>query len=198
MASGKVSPLIFFALWLRRTGGAPEMPMLASCYSGRRRWRIPAHPAQPSGLTDCSCQFPDDADNGNYPKFSTACGFALKVIKHQNDDELGKLIKEQKSTDTETADFISAFIKHKKIFQERDTNEVNIMNGLDLWGQKLQVLAVIKTLKNLGKTDDEYIVDYVVENYQVTPDYVRKLMKEQPAPLPEEAKFQDSSVPAHS
>ena len=72
------------------------------------------------------------------------------------------------------------------------------MNGLERWGQKLQVLAVIKTLKNLGKTDDEYIVDYVVENYQVTPDYVRKLMEEQPATLPEEDKSQASSVPAHS
>ena len=98
----------------------------------------------------------------------------------------------------ETADFISAFIKHKKIFQERDTNEVNMMNGLDLWEQKVKVLEAIKILKNLGKTDDEYIVDYVVEHYQVTPDYVRKLMKEHPAPLSEEAKSQASSAPAHS
>jgi hypothetical protein len=136
-------------------------------------------------------------DNGNFAKLSAACGFALKVVKHQNDAELADVIKKQKSTDTETADFISAFIKHKKIFQERDTNEVNTMNGLDLWGQKLQVLAVIKAFKNIGQTD-EYIVDYVVANYQVTPDYVRKLMKEQPAPLSEEAKSQASSVPAHS
>ena len=117
------------------------------------------------------------------------------MVKHQNDDELAKLIKEQKSTDLEIADFISAFIKHKKIFQERNTNEVDMMNGLDLWGQKLQVLAVIKTLKIKGDSD-EYIMDFVVEHYQVTPDYVRKLMKEQPAPLSEEAKSQAPSVPA--
>ena len=72
-----------------------------------------------------------------------------------------------------------------------------MMNGLDLWGQKLQVLAVIKTLK-IMKQSDEYIVDFVAENFQVTPDYVRKLMKEQPATLPEEDKSQASSVPAHS
>ncbi len=119
------------------------------------------------------------------------------MVKHQNDAGLDKLIKEQKTTDLETADFICAFIKHKKIFQERDTNEVNIMNGLDLWEQKLQVLAVIKILKKLGKTD-EYIVDCVAEEFQVTPDYVRKLMKEHPAPLSEEAKSQASSAPAHS
>ena len=100
-----------------------------------------------------------------------------------NDAGLADVIKKQKSTDTETADFISAFIKHKKIFQERDTNEVDMMNGLDLWEQKVKVLAVIDTLKNLGKTDDEYIVDFVVEHYHVTPDYVRDLIKVWPKPL---------------
>ncbi|WP_406038283.1 hypothetical protein [Succinimonas sp.] len=71
------------------------------------------------------------------------------------------------------------------------------MNGLDLWGQKLQVLAVIKALK-IQKQSDEYIMDFVAENFQVTPDYVRKLMKEQPAPLPEEAKTEAASAPSHS
>ncbi len=136
-------------------------------------------------------------DNGNFAKLSATCGFALKVVKHQNDAGLADVIKKQKSTDTETADFICTFIKHKKIFQERDTNEVNIMNGLDLWEQKVKVLAVIKALKIL-KQSDEYIVDFVAENFQVSPDYVWKLMKEQPAPLSEEAKSQASSVPAHS
>ena len=97
----------------------------------------------------------------------------------------------------ETADFISAFIKHKKIFQERNTNEVDMMNGLDLWEQKVKVLTAIKTLKIKGDSD-EYIVDFVAENFQVTPDYVRKLMKEQPAPLSEEAKTEAASAPSHS
>ena len=119
------------------------------------------------------------------------------MVKHQNDAGLDKLIKEQKTTDSETADFISAFIKHKKIFQERNTNEVDMMNGLDLWEQKVKVLTAIKTLKIKGDSD-EYIVDFVAENFQVSPDYVRKLMKEQPDTLPEEEKTQASSVPAHS
>ena len=72
-----------------------------------------------------------------------------------------------------------------------------LMNGLDLWEQKVKVLTAIKTLK-IMKQSDEYIVDFVAENFQVTPDYVRKLMKEQPDSLPEETKTQASSVPAHS
>ncbi|WP_406545461.1 hypothetical protein [Succinimonas sp.] len=70
-----------------------------------------------------------------------------------------------------------------------------MMNGLDLWEQKVKVLTVIDTLK-IQKQSDEYIVDFVVEHYQVTPDYVRKFMKEQPETLPEEAKSQTSSAPA--
>ena len=138
---------------------------------------------------------PAEIEDDDFKKFSTACGFALKVVKHQNDAGLDELIKEQKTTDLETADFICAFIKHKKIFQERDTNEVNMMNGLDLWEQKVKVLTAIKVMKQLGKTD-EVVVDYVIKEFQVTPDYVRKLMKEQPETLPEEAKTQASSVPA--
>ena len=134
-------------------------------------------------------------DNGNFAKFSTSLGFALKVVKHQNDAELADVIKEQERTDTETADFTSAFIKHKKIFQERDTNEVDMMNGLDLWEQKVKVLAVIKILKKLGKTDED-IVDFVAEEFQVTPDYVRDLMKVWPNPLLEKVKTQAPSIPA--
>ena len=134
-------------------------------------------------------------DNGYFAEFSASFGFALKVVKHQNDAELADVIKEQERTDTETADFISAFIKHKKIFQERNTNEVDMMNGLDLWEQKVKVLSAIKILKKLGKTDED-IVDFVAEEFQVTPDYVRDLMKEWPNPLLEKVKTQAPSVPA--
>ena len=71
------------------------------------------------------------------------------------------------------------------------------MNGLDLWEQKVKVLSAIKALK-IMKQSDEDIVDFVAEEFQVTSDYVRDLMKEWPATIPEEAKTQASSVPAHS
>ncbi len=69
------------------------------------------------------------------------------------------------------------------------------MNGLELRGQKLQVLSAIKILK-IKRDSDEDIVDFVAENYQVTPDYVRDLMKEWPNPLLEKVKTRASSVPA--
>ncbi len=105
------------------------------------------------------------------------------------------MIKEQERTDTETADFISAFIKHKKIFQERDTNEVNMMNGLDLWEQKVKVLTVIDTLKDKGDSD-EAIVNYVAKRHPVTPDYVRKLIQEWHNSNQDQSKAPAPSVPA--
>ena len=69
------------------------------------------------------------------------------------------------------------------------------MNGLDLWEQKVMVLSAIKLLK-IQKQSDEYIVDCVAENYQVTPDYVRKLIKEWHDSNKDQSKAQASSVPA--
>ena len=57
------------------------------------------------------------------------------------------------------------------------------------------VLAVIEALKNQGNSD-ETIVNSVTKQFQVTPDYVRDLMKEWPNPLLEKVKTRASSVPA--
>ena len=56
------------------------------------------------------------------------------------------------------------------------------MNGLERREQKLMVLAAIEALKNQGNSD-ETIVNSVTKQFQVTPDYVRDLMKEWPNPL---------------
>ena len=133
-------------------------------------------------------------DNGNFAKLSAACGFALKVVKYQNDDKVTEVIEERGSTDLETASFITAYT-HFEFMYEKNSREVNIMNGLERWGQKLQVLAVIKALKDKGDSDED-IADYVTKEFQVTPDYVRDLMKEWPNPLLEKVKTQAPSIPA--
>ena len=151
---------------------------------------------QPASYRSCSGKSPQDMDSGNFAKLSAACGFALKVVKYQNDDKVTEVIEERESTDSDTASFITAYT-HFEFMYEKNSKEVNIMNGLERWGQKLQVLAVIKTLKKLGKTDED-IVDYVTKEFQVTPDYVQDLMKEWPNPLLEKVKARAPSVPAGS
>ena len=69
------------------------------------------------------------------------------------------------------------------------------------WKKKIMVLAAIDALKKLGETD-EYIEDFVVEHYHVTPDHVRDLMKVWPNPLLDDDEDQENdparSVPAGS
>ena len=137
---------------------------------------------------------PAEIKDEDFAKFSTSLGFALKVVKYQNDDKIAEVIEERESTDSGSANFITAYT-HFEFMYDKNSKEVNIMNGLERWGQKIMVLAVIDTLKNQGKTD-EVIVDYVTKKFQVTPDYVRDLMKEWPNPLLEKVKTQASSVPA--
>ena len=137
---------------------------------------------------------PAEIKDDDFAKFSTSLGFALKVVKYQNDDKITEVIEEHESTDSDTASFITAYT-HFEFMYEKNSKEVNIMNGLERWGQKMMVLSAIKTLKKLGKTDED-IVDFVAEEFQVTPDYVRDLMKVWPNPLLEKVKTQAPSIPA--
>ncbi|MBQ3682273.1 MAG: hypothetical protein II922_04250, partial [Succinimonas sp.] len=137
---------------------------------------------------------PAEIKDDDFAKFSTSLGFALKVVKYQNDDKIAEVIEERESTDSDTASFITAYT-HFEFMYEKNSKEVNIMNGIERWGQKMMVLAVIDTLKNQGNSD-EVIVDYVTKQFQVTPDYVRDLMKEWPNPLLEKVKARAPSVPA--
>ncbi len=137
---------------------------------------------------------PAEIKDEDFAKFSTSLGFALKVVKYQNDDKVTEVIGEQESTDLDTASFITAYT-HFEFMYEKNSKEVNIMNGLERREQKMMVLSAIDILKELGKTDED-IVDLVSERHQVTPDYVRDLMKEWPNPLLEKVKTQAPSIPA--
>jgi len=149
---------------------------------------------QPASYRSCSGKSPQEMDNGNFAKLSAACGFALKVVKYQNDDRIAEVIEERENTDSDTASFITAYT-HFEFMYEKNSKEVNIMNGLERREQKMMVLAVIEALKNQGNSD-ETIVNSVTKQFQVTPDYVRDLMKEWPNPLLEKVKARAPSVPA--
>ena len=56
------------------------------------------------------------------------------------------------------------------------------MNAFDQIGLEMMVVGMIKVLKDKGDSDED-IVDFIAENYQVTPDYVRDLIKVWPKPL---------------
>ena len=137
---------------------------------------------------------PAEIKDDDFAKFSTSLGFALKVVKYQNDDKITEVIEERESTDLDTANFITAYT-HFEFMYEKNSKEVNIMNGLERREQKMMVLAVIDTLKNQGKTDED-IVNYVTERASVSQEYVRNLLKEGQNPFLGMVKDPTPSVPA--
>ena len=58
-------------------------------------------------------------DNGNFAKFSASLGFALKVVKYQNDDKIAEVIEEQESTDLDTASFITAYTHFEFMYEKK-------------------------------------------------------------------------------
>ena len=124
-------------------------------------------------------------DDKEFLKFSTLCGFALNVLKYRYDGNgLAASIKERFSNitvDTKTKRFLKTVTKSKIL--EELTKEANmVMDAFDQIGLEMMVVGTINSLKKLGKSDED-IVDFIAENYQVTPDYVRDLITVWPNPL---------------
>ncbi len=124
-------------------------------------------------------------DDKEFLKFSTLCGFALNVLKYKYDGKgLAASIRETFggiTADTKTKRFLKTVMKSKIL--EELTKEANmVMDAFDQIGLEMMVVGMIKVLKDKGDSDED-IVDFIAENYQVTPDYVRDLIKVWPKPL---------------
>ena len=124
-------------------------------------------------------------DDKEFLKFSTLCGFALNVLKYRYDGKgLAASIRETFggiTADTKTKRFLKTVTKSKIL--EELTKEANmVMDAFDQIGLEMMVVGTINSLKIQGQTD-EYIVDFIAENYHVTPDYVLDLIKVWPKPL---------------
>ena len=128
---------------------------------------------------------PEMTDDKEFLKFSTLCGFVLNVIKYRYDGNgLAASITERFSNvivDTKTKRFLKTVTKSKIL--EELTKEANmVMDAFDQIGLEMVVVGMINVLKTQGQTD-EYIVDFIAENYQVPQDYVLDLLKVWPKPL---------------
>ena len=153
MASGKSSPLIFCCGRFRAIHGIAHVPCRLHVIPGAGGAISGIH-EQLASYRSSSGKSPQDMDNGNFAKFSASLGFALKVVKYQTDDRITEVIGERENTDSDrliwtdldTLSFITAYT-HFECMYEKNSKEVNIMNGLQRREQKMMVLAAIKILK---------------------------------------------------
>uniref|UniRef100_UPI0038655880 hypothetical protein n=1 Tax=Succinimonas sp. TaxID=1936151 RepID=UPI0038655880 len=86
-------------------------------------------------------------------------------------------------------------VTKSKILDELTKEDNMVMDAFDQIGLEMMVVGTINSLKILGQSDED-ILDFVVEHYHVTPDYVRDLLKVWPHPFLEMFKAPAPSVPA--
>ena len=141
---------------------------------------------------------PDMMDDKEFLKFSTLCGFALNVLKYRYDGKgLAASIRETFggiTADTKTKRFLKTVMK-SKILDELTKEDNMVMNAFDQIGLEMMVVGTINSLKILGQSDED-ILDFVVEHYHVTPDYVQDILEVWPHPFLEMFKAPAPSVPA--
>ena len=123
---------------------------------------------------------PADMDDGEFKKFHTELSYAMRLIKHQRDDA-DKIIAEEghKIISAETAHFLKSAMKLDLEIKEKDGG-VDMCEALERRYKEKELIGVIKGLQIAGFTEND-IITKVIENFNVTKDYVLALLKPQEA-----------------
>ena len=123
---------------------------------------------------------PANMDEGEFDKFKTDLGFAMRLIKHQSDDA-DKILMEsgQRMIDAETAGFLNSAINlDLEIVEEK--GGVNMCKAMEKKEKKDKITGAIEMLRLEGTKDDDIIVR-VMKAFGVTKDYVDSLLTPQKA-----------------
>ena len=123
---------------------------------------------------------PADMADDEFKKFHTELSYAMRLIKHQKDDA-DKIIAEEghRMISAETAHFLKSAMKLDLEIKEKDGG-VDMCEALEKRYKQEKILGVIKGLQIAGFTEND-IITKVIENFNVTKDYVLALLKPQEA-----------------
>ena len=119
---------------------------------------------------------PANIGDDDFDKFNTGLGLAMKVMKHQTEKDVSGIIYESahKKIDKDTAMFLKNVTNLKIVIEEKD-GEVDMIKGMELYYQELEIKGAIKILKSNNISDNE-IITQIVENFNVTKEYVKDLL----------------------
>ena len=113
---------------------------------------------------------------GEFDKFGTDLGDALRFCKHRSSD-LDKLIQSKQggwTVDRETARFLNAAI-NLKIDYEEERGGVNMSNAIERRYKEEKVTGAIDAFRKVGVSDDD-IIDEIMSLYDVSREYVLGLL----------------------
>ena len=125
---------------------------------------------------------PAGIDDEDFGKFNTDLGLAMKVIKYQRTSAV-EIIQQtnHRKIDRGTAEFLNRVVNLNLVYQEpAEEGGVDMCKAMEDNNKKMEVLGAIKALRLSGNSPDQ-IIKLIVENYQVTKEYVENLMGPIPA-----------------
>ncbi len=118
---------------------------------------------------------PADMNEGEFEKFHTDLGLAMKVIKHQKEDA-DEVIKEtnHRKIDRDTAFFLNRAVNLGLEYEEKDGG-IDMCLALDKKYKEKEVTGAIKAYRDCG-TSEEDIIERVIKKFNVTKEYVIALL----------------------
>lgn len=121
---------------------------------------------------------PADMGDGEFTKFHTELGYALKLIKHQSEDADELILREgHGKISLETAHFLNAAMKLDLEF-EQESGGVDMCKSIEKRYKEKEVTGAIMGMRKLGASD-ENIITAVMEMFNVTKEYVVALLAPQ-------------------
>lgn len=117
----------------------------------------------------------DFTTRGHQGKFSTGFGTLMQIIKHQNEKMVNDIILNAPIIDPDSADMIEEFSNVKFKRTTNDEGGINMCKGMQMVLLDTKIEAAIEILRDENYSEEE-IAKRVAAKFDVTIDYVKKLM----------------------
>ena len=123
---------------------------------------------------------PANMSDNDFEKFHTDLGLAMKVYKYLKAGAVEVIeATNHEKIDRDTAVFLNTTAKLGLEFDEKE-EAIDMCKAMEDYTMKIEVTGVIKSMRMMGASDND-IIAKIVENYNVTKDYVLALLATQKA-----------------
>ena len=119
---------------------------------------------------------PANMDEADFAKFSTDLGFAMKVLKHQEEKSIADIILDSghRKVDRSTAVFLNKVSNLGLVFDDKE-GDVDMCKGMEEYRKETEVRGAIKAYQLDGKSDED-IIAKVMKLFDVSREYVLNLL----------------------
>lgn len=119
---------------------------------------------------------PVNMEDEEFAKFHTDLGFAMNALKYQRDKRITDVfLSTTKRIDKNTAEFVNRVANLGLEYVDDGKGGYDVCRGMEENNKMREVSGAIKVLRATG-TEDKDIIDKIVENFNVTKEYVMELL----------------------